>query len=375
MSQPNVPIAASSDRATAALARLVGVLAEDALFALAAGGDCADALEALAKRRHEAYAALPQGVPFARMTGAFEPWACELARALAPVAPPVWMPMMDVVRERVTLEGGPRGLRSLFSSKTSDKEASRITKIGTLAARVLRAVLAADGPLDPEESMLVSSFVAALGFPDVDAAKLRDEAPMPIEKVEIYGDLDPDTARAVVRGAWLAAAIDAIDPREEHVVRITGYKLGITNEQVESLRGEAQERVDARRLAGLAAIDGVRFVLSDRQPGAGVQLAALVARLMLPRRYRDEALAHVGHGAPVVLGKRYDALADPERVAVLGVAWAAALYEDPTLARRALLAARWERFADDIGGDGEAPRALVEGWMQSVLMTMARALK
>ena len=59
--------------------------------------------------------------------------------------------MMDVVREKVTLEIGARGLRSLFSSKPSDKDVARVKRYGSLAVRVLRAVLAADGPLDAEE--------------------------------------------------------------------------------------------------------------------------------------------------------------------------------------------------------------------------------
>ena len=55
---------------------------------------------------------------------------------------------MEVVREKVTLEIGARGLRSLFSSKPSDKEVARVKRYGSLAVRVLRAVLAADGELD-----------------------------------------------------------------------------------------------------------------------------------------------------------------------------------------------------------------------------------
>ena len=46
---------------------------------------------------------------------------------------------------------------------------------------------------------------------------------------------------------------------------------------------------------------------------------------------------------------------------MLGVAWAAALADDPTVGRRALLRARWERVAEDLGEDDPSPRELVDG--------------
>src|SRR5579859_1387052 len=102
--------------ATSALDRLVVVLGEDAIYVLAGGArEAKEALESLVTRRGHAYAAAVQGQPLARMGTEFEAWMVEMARALAPVAPPPWIPMMDVVREKVTLELGARGLRSLFS--------------------------------------------------------------------------------------------------------------------------------------------------------------------------------------------------------------------------------------------------------------------
>ena len=100
------------------------------------------------QRRGHAYTAAVQGQPHTRMTTHFDAWVVEMARALAPIAPPVWVPMMEVVREKVTLEIGARGLRSLFSSKPSEKEVARVKRYGSLAVRVLRAVLSSDGPLD-----------------------------------------------------------------------------------------------------------------------------------------------------------------------------------------------------------------------------------
>jgi len=368
---PNAPQAELGQQA---LERLVPVLCEDAIYALAAGGgDPEGALEGCAKRRADAYGAVAQGIAIPRMSDQMDLWQVHLARIMAPIAPPVWLPMMEVVREKVTLEIGARGLRSLFSSKPSEKDVARVRRFGTIAVRVLRAIFAADGPLDREETMAVNCVVAALGLPDADTQALYAEPPMQAEAIDVTGEPEKDVYRALVRGAWLAAAWDAIDPREDHVMRVLAHKLGVVVDELEAARAEAQQRIDARRLVGLAAIDGIRFVLSDRAPGIGVQLAASTGTLMLPRRYRDEGLAPIGHGAPVTLGKRYASLASDERVAALGIAWAAALIEDPTTSRRALLGARWERFAADVGDD--RGRGLVENFVGEVLASVARGMR
>jgi hypothetical protein len=290
---------------------------------------------------------------------------------MAPIHPPIWMPMAEVIREKVTLEVGARGLRSLFSSKPSDKDVQRVKRLGTLAVRVLRAVFAADGGLDAEEARTVAALVASLGLPDEMAQPLYAEAPIGVEQLDVYGDIEPAVAKALVRGAWLAAASDSIDPREEHVVRVLANKLAFPAMDMEVIRNDAVARVDLRRLAGLATVDAVRFVLSDRMPGHGVTLAAKSGTIMLPRRFRDEALAQIGHGSKVTLAKRYVNLSSDDRATVLGIAWAAALYEDPSIARRALLRARHDRVAQDLGEDGNRARHGVEDWMYDVLAPAA----
>jgi tellurite resistance protein len=369
----NVGATDESEAAGRALARLVPVLCEDAIYALAAGGDAAIALEGCSKRRAEVYGAVVQGHAVPRMSEQLDLWQVHMARAMAPVAPPVWLPMMDVVREKVTLEIGARGLRSLFSSKPSDKDIARVKRFGTIATRVLRAVFVADGPLDREETTAVNALVASLGLPDTETQALYAEPPMAVDAIEFTGEPDRDVWRALIRGAWLAAAWDSIDPREENVLRVVAQRLGVTNEELEAARTEAQMRVDARRQVGLAAIDGIRFLLSDRVPGMGVQIAAQTATLVVPRRYREEALAQIGHGAPVTLAKRYGSLASDERASVLGIAWAAALAENPTASRRAHLYARFERFAADIGDDGG--RAVVDAFVSDAMVVIARGMK
>ncbi len=362
--------APTPDGKTLILARLVSTLAEDAIFGLSCGAGT-DVLDGLGKRRGEAYAAILAGHRLNTMVTEFDNWVVELTRAVAPIAPPTWMPMAEVIREKVTLEAGARGIRSLFSSTPSDKEVQRVKRLGTLAVRVLRGVFIADGTLDPEEQRTIAGLVASLGLPDTDAQALYAEPPVPVEQLDVYGDIDPAVAKALLRGAWLAAAWDQIDPREEHVVRVLANKLSVPAMDLEVMRNDAVARIDTRRIAGLAAVDAVRFVLSDRMPGHGITLAAKAGQLMLPRRYREEALAQVGAGTRVTLAKRYPSLGHDDKHAILGIAWAAGLYEDPSFARRALLRARHDRVAIDLGEDGNKSRHAIEDWFAEVLAPAA----
>lgn len=362
--------APSVDAKTLVLSRLVNALAEDAIFGLSCGGGTG-VLEGLGHRRGQAYSALLAGHRLSTMVGELDAWLIEMTRAMAPISPPAWMPMSDVIKEKVTLEVGARGLRSLFSSKPSDKDVQRVRRLGTLSVRVLRAVFAADGPIDGEEHRTITSLIASLGLPEPDAAPLYAEQPLPAEQLDVYGDIEPAVAKAVLRGAWLAAAQDAIDPREELVVRVVANKLAFAAMDLEVLRNEAVARVDARRMAGQAVVDAVRFILSDRMPGHGVTLAAKAGTIMLPRRYRDETLAQIAHGAKVTLARRYAQLSAEDKLTVLGMAWAAALYEDPSVARRALLRARHDRVAQDLGEDGAKARHGIDEWVADVLAPAA----
>jgi hypothetical protein len=358
------------DPRTAALGRLLGALAEDAIFGLSAGGGPI-VLEGLGRRRAEAYQAILQGHRLNTMTGELDHWMVEMTRAMAPIHPPGWMPMGEVLREKVTLEVGARGLRSFFSSKPSDKDVLRVRRLGTLATRVLRAIYAADGPLDTEEQRTIASLISSLGLPEDDARPLFAEAPIPVEQLDVYGDLEPAFVKGLLRGGWLAAAWDSIDPREEHVIRVVGNKLNFPAMDLEVLRNEVVQRIDARRMAGQAVVDAIRFVLSDRMPGHGVTLAAKTGLIMIPRRHRDEVMAQVGHGSKVVLARRFTQLSSEDKQMVLGIAWAASLYEDPSIARRALLRARHERVAQDLGEDGAKPRHAVDEWVTETLAPAA----
>ncbi len=351
-----------------ALSRIVAMTCEEAIFGLSAAlGNAHDALEDLVKRRKDAHALALSNQRTPRMLESFDPWIVEMTRAIAPICPPSWMPMSEVLAEKVTLEVGARGIRSLFSSKPSDKDVQRVKRLGSLAVRVLRAVFASDGPIDGEESRTLASLIGSLGLPDADAAPLYTEAPISIDRLDVYGEIDNAISRAMLRGAWLAAAWDTIDPREEQVVRTLAAKLNIAIVDVEYMRNEAIARVDARRMAGLACVDALRYVMSDRIPGFGATLTGFAGTLMLPRRFREEALGQLGQNAPLVLAQRYKGISSAEKTSVLGIAWAAALLEDPTISRQGIIRARLDRVALDLAADPQDARRAVDDMIAMAL--------
>ncbi len=363
------------DLQTEALARLVTAIAEDSIFVLcSASDDAEDALASVIKRRREAYAGALANKSGARMSDDVDAWVVDLTKASAHAHALAWLPMSEVVAGNVTLEAGARGLRSLFSSKPSEKEVARVKRIGTLTVRILRCVLASDGPLSAEDERSVSAIVSALGLPEAEAAALAAEAVISADALEVPGEIEPALCGRLVRGAWLAAACDAFDPREEQAVRVIAHKLGVMSDEVERQRAEAIERVEAQRARGLATLDAVRYVLSDRVPGEGVTVAAQVGALMLPQRYRDEALAAVGHGAPVALAGRHRALPTAAKLAALSVAYAAALLGNPTVARLALLRSRLDRFAVDLGEDPARARKPVDQVLAMSLGEVAQGM-
>ena len=351
------------------LARFVGVLSEDAMLWIA-GGAAVDDLEELIKRRAAVYEAALAGRGTHRMLESFEGWLAEVVVASAAIAPPEWLPMSGVVAEKVTLEVGARGLRSLFSSKPSEKDVQRVKRLGSLTVRMLRAVLAADGPLDAEEHSAVTLLVRSLGLPDADAQAMLIEEPQPPNTIDVFGEMEPAVSKALIAGAWLAAAQDGLDVSEERIVRMFADKLGVTQNDAESLRTAALSRVDARKLAGAAAIDAVRFTMIDRTPGYGHALAVHAGHFFLPRLHRDEGMARA-NGAPVELAKKFRDLATPDKERALGVAWLAGYWDDPSTARRALLRARHERVATDLGFDATKLRDRIDTWMMAALAPAA----
>src|SRR5882724_3906707 len=92
----------------------LAVVTEDAMFGVAAAGhDDVDVLTGLGKRRADVYESAVRGKPVVPST-AFREWMTTLCVAIAPIEPPAWMPMAQLVKGGVTALGGARGVRALF---------------------------------------------------------------------------------------------------------------------------------------------------------------------------------------------------------------------------------------------------------------------
>lgn len=348
---------------------------EDALFAVAAAGeDDEDVLTGLGKRRADLYERWVRGQ--ARIpTSSFRDWMTSLAAAIAPVRPPVWMPMAELVRQGVTVEGGARGVRALFTSKPSEKQVEHVRRVGALAVRALVAVLSADGDLDADEQDLRAALVASFGLSEEDEQRLLLESPFSAEEMEIYGDLDAKLSREVIRGAWVAATGDGIDPREERVIATLAAKLGVRPEDIETARNEVRKATDDQRDVGAAAVDAIRYVLVD-DPDRAVALGKVAARLLLPRRHRMEPLSALHQRSTITLANRFHLNKTGQSV-VLAASWLAALHSNPSATRRVPLLLRHEDVAKDLRADntGVLVREKLDRIVESQLQVAALAAR
>jgi hypothetical protein len=354
----------TSSAPTLDLARALALLSEDAFFAVAGAAKLdVDGLRALAARRSAAVAAVARGTPMPGLD-AWEPWVLGLCLAIAPIAPPRWVPMADAVEAGLSLEHGARGVRSLFTTRPSEKDVARVRGQGALAVRAVTSVLAATGALNTEARLLRSAMIASLGLPEPDRQALEAEAPYHVELLDMHGDLDAKFARSLVRGAFYAARIDGTDPREEQAVIAIARKLGLTSEEVNEAREEARAFSDAGRDLGDAEVDAIRYVL-EGDAAESDRFAVAAARLALTPIQRHDAITAINVASPVILGKRHK-LDRRQREAALGLAWLASVHGNPTYIRRAELVSRHDRVAADLGdGDaGASIRSALDRWLE-----------
>lgn len=106
-------------------------------------------------------------------------------------------------------------MRSLLTSKPSEKDVARVKALGGFAARALASVLAATGEFHPETRAQRACFVASLGLSEADQKSLTSEEPGVAAAPEVPEGLSPKIARALLRGAFVAALLEGTDPREE----------------------------------------------------------------------------------------------------------------------------------------------------------------
>src|SRR5436190_1031379 len=123
---------------------LVPLAARDLIAAIAAREEFESMLEPLAKRR-AAWYANPRA---ARTDELYWP---ALASAFAAVGVAEWMPMSALIDNGVTLEGGARGIRGLFTKAPSEKERRKVLRTATLAARVMEIVVSGGSGLSDDE--------------------------------------------------------------------------------------------------------------------------------------------------------------------------------------------------------------------------------
>lgn len=337
------------------LSNALVVLCEDAFFGVTATRSLsADNLRNLARRRVQYIAGLGPDVKSGLMPW-WEQWVMSMCVAMAPIAPPHWLPTADAVDMGLSLEHGARGVRSLFTTKPSEKEVLRVRTTGALAVRVLGAVMSASGPLNAESGLLRGAAIASFGLPEEDQRTLHSEAPIAADALEVYGEIEPKVARAIVKGAFQAAMWDGLDPREEEAVLKISTKLNVPLEAVNDARAEAKQLTDRSKALGDATVDAIRYVLGD-EPQDAEKYAIAAARLTQPVVHRRDAITSINVGGAVTLGNKHK-LDRKEREAALALAWLSALSSDPNYGRRVELLSRHARIGADLGAEDAAAEA------------------
>ncbi|UQA62867.1 hypothetical protein [Polyangium aurulentum] len=349
------------------LVHVLRTLCDDAFFAIASTARLdGDMLRSLAKRRAPVIQSTARGAR-PDLLDQWDGWIEHLSVAIAPIQPPRWLAMAGVVDEGLSLEHGARGVRSLFTSKPSEKDIARVRSFGAFVSRALASVLGATGTFNTEARSQRGCFVASLGLPEEEHRALAAEEPVPADKLEVPEGLPPRLARAVLRGAFFAAMLEGVDPREEQAVMTIGKKTGLAPEEITAAHSDARGRIEAARAFGGPAVDAIRYVLEGDKEVSD-KLAVAAARLTLPMNHRTEAITAVNVGGKVVLAKKWP-VDKRQRDAVLGLAWIAALRSDPSLVQRIALAARHDAVAADLGDDdaGRDARRTIELFLDEEL--------
>jgi hypothetical protein len=327
---------------------IYSLAARDFVSVVASREDFEDVLEPFARRRAPLYAQ-----PSSTLWGELY-WA-GLAQALAAVGPAQWMPMAAVLELGITLEGGARGLRGLFTKAPSEKERKRVLKIATLAGRILEMVANADRALSSDETRMVAMAMNSFGLSAEELQNVRPGRALTFEDLEIFGDLDVKTRRALLRGAWQLASSGALDPARELAVRGVAARLEVQHE-ADQVRAEvltAQLRqLEFAQVAVELARSASRLIPAEIARPALSHLVFSTA----PAARRAELEAHMFSTVPVQLGAlpRLDSARKRQAVAV---AFATVLAHDPTLSTMFTLRVRLTDDAIAAGCGSEAADA------------------
>ena len=345
------------------LALLTRSACEDALFAVLGSGP--RILEGIAKRREPAHDAIARGESAVTLAE-FDAWLAALSNAAAPLVTPWFVPMRAAIDDGLTLEREARGLRA---SLGGSGPMERIRQVGMFATRVLRAVSAADGTVSAQEQRAINLLVAAMGLAEEDVRVLSHEPPMPASAIEIPPDLEWNVARAILLGAWEAAATDGIDAAEHQQLLEFARRLNVQEEVLEEARLSSERHAAQQLGVGLAAVDVVRYVVQPLDPPLMAPLITATAHLSVPAYRLAECLRTLGNETTTPLAKDHHELDRAAKHVALCAAWAVSLWSDPTVTMRAQLAARHDRAATDLGEShaGSDARETVEDYLDAVL--------
>lgn len=321
--------------------------ARDLLVVIAARESFAKHLPEFAKRRAARYAA-----PSAAPDG--DGYWTELAAALAPVLPSEHMPMWGLIDANLTLEGGAKGLRSLFSSTPSERERRRVHRTATLAWRVMSVVAHADRAVSEDERRWIDMAMSSFGLSEEELAAARAGATTRASQLEVFGELDGRVRRELVRGAWQIALQGDLGATEEDEVLTLAAKLELSAE-LGAVRQEVTDALArATRVATLAVelcVAAARHLSAELRATAAERVIAAAAPPRVAGALRARAR---GEGNPPPA--RSIALVSGQRTQSLALAWCALRSLD--LSSSAETAARAELRSASVNHDADGDAAL-----------------
>lgn len=325
-----------------------GLAAKDLLSVVASREDFSDLLEPFAKRRVSLWAQ-PQSPLWGNLY-----WP-GFAQTMAAVGSPSWLPMNSVLDLGLTLEGGAKGLRGFFTKEPSEKERKRVLKTATLAGRILEMVANADRVLNADESRLVAMAMNSFGLTAEELQNVRPGRALTFEDLEIFGDLDVKTRRALLRGAWQLAATSSLDPARELAVRGVAARLEVQAE-VDMVRAEVLALQQRQYEIALVAVELVRSAARLLPPEATRLPVLHLVEAIAPSARKAELEAHALSGAPVQLGAvpKLDA---PRKKQAIALAYTAVIAHDPALSAGYTLRVRITDDAIAAGCGSEASEA------------------
>lgn len=273
----------------------------------------------------------------------------------------------------LTLEAGARGVRALFTSKPSDKQVQRARDVGRLALRGMTSVFSAAKAEQGDRQLQRACFVHALGLPDDAMAMLLAEDSATVDAIEIPPNLEAKVAKAVGRGLWDAAQRSGPAPEADAISAALCARLGMDGDVTDELRRASEAGLRARAVGGNAAVDAIRYVLSD-DPEVALALATQAVRLIVAPALRSTAALSIDYASQVVLARKHDLDRNARQTALI-LAWLAALSTDPSTTRSAELAVRHDRVADDFGSrnEGASCRATVDAFVREALLPAVQA--